>query len=58
MTYVTGVVVPMIDVTTGTDRKLEQNAVAADFDAMSLARVPVGVRHLPKLSLHEARAKS
>lgn len=28
--YLTGVVVAMMDVTTGTDKKLEQNAVAAD----------------------------
>jgi hypothetical protein len=57
-TYVTGVVVLMADVTIGIDKKLEQNAVAADRDAMSVGLVPVGFRHLPKLSLQAARANS
>jgi len=48
----------MTDVTTGIERKLEQKAVAADRDAMSVGLVPVGLKHLPKLSLQAARANS
>jgi hypothetical protein len=58
MTYVCGVVVVMVDVTTGIDRKLEQKAVARDRDAMSVGLVPVGLKHLPRLSLQDARANS
>lgn len=53
---VDGVVVPMIDVTTGIDRKLEQKAVAEDRAELSVGLVPVGLKHLPKLSLQAARA--
>lgn len=58
MTHVTGVVVLMVVVTTGMDIKLEQKAVAAARDAMSFGLVPVGLKHLPKLSLQEPRASS
>lgn len=55
-TYVVGVLVPTIEVTIGIERKLEQKAVAAARDAISPVFVPVGLKHLPKLSLHIARA--
>ncbi len=58
MTYVNGVVVAMVDVTTVTDRKLEQKAVAEARFAMSVGLVPVGLKHLPKLSLQAARANN
>lgn len=45
------------DVTTGTDNKLEQNAVAAARLAISLEAVPVGSKHRTKLFLlHTARS--
>jgi hypothetical protein len=54
--YVTGVVVATTDVTTGIDKKLEQNAVAADLLARSVGFVPVGSKHRTKLFL--ARSSS
>ena len=54
-TDVTGVIVPIVEVTTGIDRKLEQKAVAAARDAMSFGLLPVGLKHLPRLSLQVAR---
>lgn len=57
-TNVKGVVVAMVDVTTGIDRKLEQNAVAAEREAISFEAVPVGLKHLPRLSLHVARSNN
>lgn len=51
-----GVEVATVDVTTGTERKLEQNAVAAARDAESAALVPVGLKHRARLSPLTARA--
>lgn len=56
LAHLTGVIVAMAEVTTGMDNKLEQNAVAAARLATSLAAVPVGSKHLARLSL--ARSSS
>jgi hypothetical protein len=50
-TYVMGVIVVMVEVTTGMDSTLEQNAVAAARVEMTEGLDPVGSRQRSKLSL-------